>query len=86
MSKNEINFMMSKLCCAIAVTLQIKKQQLLDLIQGIDEQLLECKSILSPQDKADFITKEEFAEIMSQVLVKFNGRFIGLENKIDKFS
>jgi len=48
MSKNEINFMMSKLCCAIAVTLQIKKQQLLDLIQGIDEQLLECKSILSP--------------------------------------
>jgi len=35
MNRQELNFMLSKLAVAIATTLQIKKQQLTDLVEEI---------------------------------------------------
>jgi len=69
MDRNELRFMLSKLSCAIATTLQIKKGQLLDLTEEICEQLIGT-------DEVAQVTIVDFATKMATILHNFNGRFL----------
>lgn len=87
MERHELSFMISKLSCAIATTLQIKKTQLLELNEEILQSLFPGKEqVGNDQVTEDFILEKDFTSKMHKILSKFNGRFLRMEDRIDKFS
>lgn len=78
MNKFELSFMINKICCSIATTLQIKKSYLIDYVQEFEAQIMEN----NPK-----ISMDNFVVKMSKLFKGFDSSFIGgLETKINLFS
>lgn len=73
MQKGEFKFMMNKLCLAIGVTIQIKKNFLVELMRNIDNKLL--------AKNKDFLYKADFLKLMSTSLKELNDRVTDLAAK-----
>ena len=90
MERHELSFMISKLSCAIATTLQIKKSQLLELNEEMMNTLFPPKggSGMNGAEPVteDFVQEKEFTNKMYKILSKFNSRFLRMEDRVDKFS
>ena len=89
MTRTELNFMIGKICCAVAMTFQIKKSY----VHDIAEELIECilpekmDSISSADFEEDKIAMTEFIDILTAKLKDFEGRmFENIEDRIDNFS
>ena len=83
--------MLNKVSCAIGMTLQLKKQQLYDLVHDLDQKLLPL------ENKNDYIGKgltkdgskisiKEFQQKMCSNLQQYKSKFLELETQIDIFS
>ena len=78
MNNFELSFMINKICCSIATTLQVKKSYLIDYVQEFESQLME---------KHHKISIENFVIRMTKLFKGFDSSFIGgLETKINLFS
>lgn len=78
MNNFELSFMINKICCSIATTLQVKKSYLIDYVQEFEQQIMENHSKISI---------DKFVLKMTKLFKGFETSFIGgLETKINLFS
>ena len=78
--------MIGKVCCALAMTYQIKKSYIHDIAEDLCETILPIEVIaLEPQDE-DIINHSQFVEKMQSKLAQFDGRFLeNIEDRVDSF-
>lgn len=89
MSRTELDFMIGKVCCAIAMTFQIKKSYVHDIAENLSECLLpdNMDKVMTIDEEEDKISMEEFVQILSDKLNDFDDRFFeNIEDRIDNFS
>lgn len=55
MNSFELNFMINKVCCAVAITMQIKKSYMHDFAENLDQQIYVHKC--SPLRKSEFVIR-----------------------------